>query len=74
LLRAKEAQLAERRQVDPAIARQIEETIEKVRAYEQARAAKTDAEKAAERADALKNAGIVRLGIKRSESDAIARI
>jgi activator of 2-hydroxyglutaryl-CoA dehydratase/predicted nucleotide-binding protein (sugar kinase/HSP70/actin superfamily) len=74
LLRAKEAQLAERRQVDPAIARQIEETIEKVRTYEQARAAKTDAEKQSERAEALKQAGIVRLGVKRSESETIVRI
>ena len=38
---------------------------QKVQAYEEARAAKTEAEKAAERADALKKAGIVRLGIKR---------
>jgi len=53
---------------------QIQETTEKVRAYETARAAKTDLEKAAERADALKQAGIVRLGIKRGESDSIARI
>jgi predicted nucleotide-binding protein (sugar kinase/HSP70/actin superfamily) len=74
LLQAKEKQLADRRQMDPAIARQIQETIEKVRAYEAARAARTDAEKRAEQADAMKEAGIVRLGIKRSESEAIARI
>jgi predicted nucleotide-binding protein (sugar kinase/HSP70/actin superfamily) len=74
LLQAKEKQLADRRQMDPAIARQIQETIEKVRAYEAARAARTDAEKRAEQADAMKEAGIVRLGIKRSETDGIARI
>jgi predicted nucleotide-binding protein (sugar kinase/HSP70/actin superfamily) len=74
LLQAKAKQLADRQQVDPAVARQIQETIEKVRGYEAARAAKTDAEKRAEQADAMKQAGIVRLGIKRSESEAIARI
>jgi hypothetical protein len=74
LLRAREAQLAERRQLDPSITRQIAETIEKVRAYEQARGEKTALEQAAERAEAMKQAGIVRLGIKRSETDAIARL
>src|SRR5262245_44368245 len=74
LLRAKQRPLAERRQVDAAIARQIGETIEKVRAYEQARAQKTEAELKAERREALAKAGIVRLGIKRSDSDTIARL
>jgi len=74
LLRAREAQLAERRQMDPAITRQIAETIEKVRAYEDARGAKTALEQAAEKADAMKQAGIVRLGIKRGETDSIARL
>jgi len=74
LLRAKERQLAERRQVDPAVARQIEETIARVGAYEAARETKTDIEKAAERAEALKNAGIVRLGIRRGADAKIARL
>ena len=74
LLRAKERQLADRRIVDPAILRQIADTVEKVQAYEKARAAKTETEKAAERADALKTAGVVRLGIKRNDSDDIARL
>jgi predicted nucleotide-binding protein (sugar kinase/HSP70/actin superfamily) len=74
LLRAKEKQLADRRVVDPQIARMIEQTVEKVRAYEDARAAKTAIEHASEKADALKNAGIVRLGIKRSDSEKIARL
>ena len=39
-----------------------------------ARAAKTEAEKASERIDALKNAGVVRLGIKRNDGDGIARL
>jgi predicted nucleotide-binding protein (sugar kinase/HSP70/actin superfamily) len=74
LLQAKAKQLADRQQVDPAVARQIQETIEKVRGYEAARAAKTDAEKRAEQADAMKQAGIVRLGIKRAESDNVERL
>jgi predicted nucleotide-binding protein (sugar kinase/HSP70/actin superfamily) len=74
LLTAKQRQLAERRSMDPAIERQIAELTVKVRAYEAARAAKTDAEHAAERAEALKQAGIVRLGIKRPESETIARL
>jgi predicted nucleotide-binding protein (sugar kinase/HSP70/actin superfamily) len=74
LLQLKQKQLEERRQMDPAIARQIAETIEKVRLYEQARAARTDAEKAAEKRDALAAAGILRLGIKRDESGTIARL
>jgi predicted nucleotide-binding protein (sugar kinase/HSP70/actin superfamily) len=74
LLRLKEAQLAQRAQKDPAITRQIEDLAQRVRAYEAARAAKTAAEKAAERADALKQDGIVRLGIKRPETETIARI
>jgi hypothetical protein len=48
--------------------------VEKVRAYEAARAAKTEAEKHAERVDAMKSAGIVRLGIKRNDSETIARL
>jgi activator of 2-hydroxyglutaryl-CoA dehydratase/predicted nucleotide-binding protein (sugar kinase/HSP70/actin superfamily) len=74
LLRAKERQLAERRMVDPQIARQISETIAKVKAYESARGAKTALEKAAENAEALQKAGIVRLGIKRTDSETIARL
>jgi activator of 2-hydroxyglutaryl-CoA dehydratase/predicted nucleotide-binding protein (sugar kinase/HSP70/actin superfamily) len=74
LLQAKQRQMAERRQMDPAITRQIDETIEKVRAYEAARGAKTALEHAAERADAMKQAGIVRLGIKRGDNDGIARL
>jgi activator of 2-hydroxyglutaryl-CoA dehydratase/predicted nucleotide-binding protein (sugar kinase/HSP70/actin superfamily) len=82
LLEAKERQLRERRVVDPNIARQIAETIAKVQAYEQARAAKaatetatkTAIEKASERAEAMKSAGVVQLGIKRSESEGIARL
>jgi len=74
LLRLKEAQLAQRAQKDPAIARQIDELTAKVRAYEAARAEKTAAEKAAESADEMKTAGIVRLGIKRPETETIARI
>jgi predicted nucleotide-binding protein (sugar kinase/HSP70/actin superfamily) len=74
LLRAKERQLAERRTVDPMVAKQIEETVAKVQAYENARGAKTALEKASENADALKKAGIVRLGIKRDDSETIARL
>ena len=74
LLGLKQAQLAERSQKDPAIEQQIEQLTVKVRAYEAARAAKTAAEIAAEQAEAMKNAGIVRLGIKRSDSETIARI
>jgi activator of 2-hydroxyglutaryl-CoA dehydratase/predicted nucleotide-binding protein (sugar kinase/HSP70/actin superfamily) len=74
LLRAKERQLAERRTVDPMVAKQIEETVAKVQAYENARGAKTALEKASENADAMKKAGIVRLGIKRDDSETIARL
>jgi predicted nucleotide-binding protein (sugar kinase/HSP70/actin superfamily) len=74
LLRAKQRQLAERRLDDAAIARQINETLDKVQAYERARAAKTELEKAAERAEALKDAGVVRLGIKRHDAEEIARL
>jgi activator of 2-hydroxyglutaryl-CoA dehydratase/predicted nucleotide-binding protein (sugar kinase/HSP70/actin superfamily) len=74
LLGMKKAQLAERSQKDPAVEQQIEQLTVKVRAYEAARAAKTAAELAAEQADEMKKAGIVRLGIKRSDSETIARI
>jgi activator of 2-hydroxyglutaryl-CoA dehydratase/predicted nucleotide-binding protein (sugar kinase/HSP70/actin superfamily) len=74
LLRARERQLAERRLADQALARQIAEAAEKVRAYETARGCKTEAELAAERAEELKRMGIVRLGIKRADSETIARI
>jgi predicted nucleotide-binding protein (sugar kinase/HSP70/actin superfamily) len=74
LLRLKEAQLAQRSQKDPAITRQIDELAARVRAYEAARAEKSAAEKAAEQADEMKKAGIVRLGIKRPEAETIARI
>jgi len=73
LLGLKKAQLEERSQKDPAVEQQIEQLTVKVRAYEAARAAKTTAELAAEQADELKKAGIVRLGIKRSD-ETIARI
>jgi activator of 2-hydroxyglutaryl-CoA dehydratase/predicted nucleotide-binding protein (sugar kinase/HSP70/actin superfamily) len=73
LLRLKEAQLAQRSQKDPAVARQIEELTVRVRAYQEARAAKTATELAAEHAEELKRAGIVRLGIKRPD-ETIARI
>jgi predicted nucleotide-binding protein (sugar kinase/HSP70/actin superfamily) len=71
LLRLKQAQIGAR---DASIERQIEELAAKVRAYEAARAQKTEAEMAAERADEMKRAGIVRLGIKRPGADNIARI
>jgi activator of 2-hydroxyglutaryl-CoA dehydratase/predicted nucleotide-binding protein (sugar kinase/HSP70/actin superfamily) len=74
LLRIKSAQLAQRSQKDEAIERQISELTARVRAYEAARAQKTAAELAAERADQLKQAGIVQLGIRRPESDTIARL
>src|SRR5262245_6002695 len=74
LLSLKQKQLAERSHKDEAIERQIEDLKQKVRAYEEARASKTAAEVAAERAEQMKQAGIVRLGIKRPEADAIARI
>lgn len=74
LLGLKKAQLAERSQKDEGIDRQIQDLIEKVRAYEAARARKTDAEIASEKADELKKAGIVRLGIKRGDGETIARL
>jgi activator of 2-hydroxyglutaryl-CoA dehydratase/predicted nucleotide-binding protein (sugar kinase/HSP70/actin superfamily) len=74
LLGLKRQQLAERSQKDPAVEQQIEQLTEKVRAYEAARAAKTDQELAAEAAEEMKKAGIVRLGIKRGDTETIARI
>jgi hypothetical protein len=71
LLRLKQTQLAER---DLGMERQIADLQDKVRAYEAARAAKTEAEKRAEQAEELKRAGIVRLGIRKPDSDTIARI
>jgi hypothetical protein len=73
LLRAKERQLADRRITDPAVARQIAETMEKVGAYERAQE-KSRLELAAEKAEGMKQAGIVRLGWKRADSETIARI
>jgi predicted CoA-substrate-specific enzyme activase len=73
LLRAKERQLADRRITDPGVARQIAETMEKVGAYERARE-KSQLELAAEKAEGMKQAGIVRLGWKRADSETIARI
>jgi activator of 2-hydroxyglutaryl-CoA dehydratase/predicted nucleotide-binding protein (sugar kinase/HSP70/actin superfamily) len=73
LLRLKEAQLAQRSEKDPAVARQIADLTDRVRAYQDARAAKTAAEKTAEAADEMKREGIVRLGIKRPD-ETIARI
>jgi hypothetical protein len=54
----------------------ISELGERVQAYELARKPKTDKEKAAEAADEMKKAGIVRLGIRKTDggSDVIARI
>jgi predicted CoA-substrate-specific enzyme activase len=77
LLRAKRAQLAARAQLDEALERQIAEITERVRAYEAARAPKGERERAAEAADAMKRAGIVRLGIKKpsqGDSEVITRI
>ena len=74
LLGLKQKQLAERSQKDAAIERQIEELGVKVRAYEAARAAKTAQELTAERAEEMKKAGIVQLGIKRPDHETIARI
>jgi activator of 2-hydroxyglutaryl-CoA dehydratase/predicted nucleotide-binding protein (sugar kinase/HSP70/actin superfamily) len=74
LLGLKKAQLAERSQKDPAVERQIEDLTAKVRAYEAARAAKTAQELTADHADEMKKAGIVRLGIKKPDTETIARI
>jgi predicted nucleotide-binding protein (sugar kinase/HSP70/actin superfamily) len=74
LLRAKEAQLRARRLRDEALERQLAVAVEKVRAYEAARAPKSDAELTAERAEELRRAGIVKIGIKRADSENIARI
>jgi activator of 2-hydroxyglutaryl-CoA dehydratase/predicted nucleotide-binding protein (sugar kinase/HSP70/actin superfamily) len=74
LLKAKQAQLAARSLPDAIVVQQIAEAAEKVRAYERARGEKTATEIAAERAEALKKAGIVRLGIKRPDSETIARL
>ncbi|MCG5055276.1 MAG: CoA activase [Myxococcales bacterium] len=74
LLQLKRQQLADRRLRDEAIEKQIAELSERVRAYADARAAKTEAEKAAEAAEAAQKAGIIKLGIKRPGSDGIARI
>ncbi len=74
LLRMKERQMADRKLTDPGIVQQIADATARVQAYEKARAPKTDVERSAENADALKTAGIVRIGIKRTDSDSIARI
>ncbi len=74
LLELKRQQLADRRLRDENVEKQIAELSERVRAYADARAAKTAAEQASEAADAAKKAGIVKLGIKRPGTDGIARI
>ncbi|MDX2022900.1 MAG: BadF/BadG/BcrA/BcrD ATPase family protein [Deltaproteobacteria bacterium] len=74
LLELKRKQLGDRKIRDENVEKQIAELTERVRAYNEARAAKTAAERAAEAADAAKSAGIVKLGIKRQGSDGIARI
>jgi predicted nucleotide-binding protein (sugar kinase/HSP70/actin superfamily) len=76
LLRMKQAQLAARSAKDEGLEQMIGELTERVRAYEAARAPKSKLEEAAEDAEAMKRAGIVRLGIRKTEGDGavIARI
>jgi activator of 2-hydroxyglutaryl-CoA dehydratase/predicted nucleotide-binding protein (sugar kinase/HSP70/actin superfamily) len=76
LLQAKRTQLAARSAKDEGLEKMIADIEARVRAYEAARAPKTNLEKAAEDAEAMKRAGIVRLGIKKPEGDGatIARI
>jgi predicted nucleotide-binding protein (sugar kinase/HSP70/actin superfamily) len=71
LLRMKQTQLAER---DARLEAQITEVQLRVRAYEAARAEKTEAERRSENAEDMKKSGIVQLGIKREGSETIARI
>jgi activator of 2-hydroxyglutaryl-CoA dehydratase/predicted nucleotide-binding protein (sugar kinase/HSP70/actin superfamily) len=75
LLEAKRAQLAARSAKDEGLEKMIEDVMARVKAYEAARAPKTKLEEAAEDAEAMKRAGIVRLGIKKPQDDgAIARL
>src|SRR5262245_18918581 len=76
LLEAKRAQLAARSAKDEGLEKMIEDVTTRVKAYEAARAPKTKLEEAAEDAEAMKRAGIVRLGIKKPQGDGatIARI
>ncbi len=76
LLQAKSRQLAERSQKDDVVDRQIREIGEKVRAYAAARAPRGKVELAAEAAEEMRKAGIVKLGIKRNVGgqETIARV
>ncbi len=74
LLGLKRQQLADRSQKDESIERQIVDLGVRVRAYASARAEKSDTEKAADAADNMKKAGIVRIGIRRADENDIARI
>jgi hypothetical protein len=76
LLKMKQAQLVARSAKDEALEKMISDITERVRAYEASRAPKSKLEEAAEDAEAMKKAGIVRLGIKKPQGDGatIARI
>jgi predicted CoA-substrate-specific enzyme activase len=67
LLRLKAEQLAARAQKDPTLALQIEELTSRVRAYEDARQAPSELERAAAAREELRKQGIVKLGIKRDD-------
>jgi hypothetical protein len=77
LLSAKREQLAARAQKDETLEKMINDITQRVQAYELARQPKSDREHAAEAADEMKKAGIVRLGIKKKtdgDTDVIARL
>jgi activator of 2-hydroxyglutaryl-CoA dehydratase/predicted nucleotide-binding protein (sugar kinase/HSP70/actin superfamily) len=67
LLTLKAEQLERRAASDPALAAQIRELGERVKAYEQARQPPSDAERAAAAREEMRKAGIVSLGIKRED-------
>jgi activator of 2-hydroxyglutaryl-CoA dehydratase/predicted nucleotide-binding protein (sugar kinase/HSP70/actin superfamily) len=74
LLQAKQAQLAARSAKDEGLEKMIADLMERVRAYELAK--KTKRHEDAEAAEAMKAAGLVRLGIRKPEGDGavIARL
>jgi hypothetical protein len=76
LLQLKQSQLAARSQKDDALEQLIASLGERVQAYELARKPRPTREQAEEAADEMKKAGIVRLGIKKTDGDSevIARI
>ena len=74
LLRRKQRELSARSLGDTGIARQISEIVERVARYERDTSESAGRVKALAANASLADMGLVRLGVRRSDSDTISRI